>query len=496
MKLSDFTDGTADTLRNIGDAALRVTSPVIRLGVTGLARAGKTVFITSLIQNLITGGRLPFFDAVAQGRIKRAYLEPQPDDTVPRFDYEAHLDDLTATPPRWPESTRWLSQLRLTLEFEPQGAFSRLLGRRKLHIDIVDYPGEWLLDLPLLQLSFREWSASAIEQAGHESRKKHSLTWLDHISGLDPLGDADEQAAVKSASLFKEYLQACREDERAVSTLPPGRFLMPGDLEGSPALTFSPLALPDDTAAPSGSLWAMMERRFESYKAQIVKPFFRNHFARLDRQIVLVDALAAINGGRKSLDDLEQALTDILRAFRPGASSWLSSILFRRIDRILFAATKADHLHHSSHDALENILSGIMSSAIGRAEFSGAKTKALALAGIRATREATARHNGDTLPCIVGTPLKGERIGKRVFDGMEEFAIFPGDLPETTEAARDTIREAIGTQQPSARTEGANTRFIRFQPPASSGEHDVNRAALPHIRLDRAMNFLFGDKLK
>ena len=32
--------------------------PVIRLGVTGLARAGKTVFITSLVANLLDRGRM------------------------------------------------------------------------------------------------------------------------------------------------------------------------------------------------------------------------------------------------------------------------------------------------------------------------------------------------------------------------------------------------------------------------------------------------------
>ncbi|PPC86088.1 MAG: amino acid regulated cytosolic protein, partial [Hyphomicrobium sp.] len=62
-------------------------TPSVRLGVTGLARSGKTVFITSLVRNLVSGGRLPFFSADAQGRIVRAYLEPQPDDSVPRFDY-------------------------------------------------------------------------------------------------------------------------------------------------------------------------------------------------------------------------------------------------------------------------------------------------------------------------------------------------------------------------------------------------------------------------
>ena len=37
-----------------------------------------------------------------------------------------------------------------------------------------------------------------------------------------------------------------------------------------------------------------MERRYEAYKDVVVRPFFREHFARLDRQIVLVDALAAL----------------------------------------------------------------------------------------------------------------------------------------------------------------------------------------------------------
>ena len=87
-----------------------------------------------------------------------------------------------------------------------------------------------------------------------------------------------------------------------------------------------------------------------------VKPFFRDHFARLDRQIVLVDALAALNSGPAALRDLETALADVLTAFRVGRSNMLSALFRPKIDRILFAATKADHLHHLSHDRLEAIL--------------------------------------------------------------------------------------------------------------------------------------------
>ena len=64
----------------------------------------------------------------------------------------------------------------------------------------------------------------------------------------------------------------------------------------------------------------MMERRYEAYKSHVVRPFFRDHFARLDRQIVLVDTLTALNSGPAALRDLENALSDVLRAFRAGRS--------------------------------------------------------------------------------------------------------------------------------------------------------------------------------
>src|SRR6202012_2345226 len=96
------------------------------------------------------------------------------------------------------------------------------------------------------------------------------------LKGENP---ADEKAALASARLFTEYLRACRDERFAMSLLPPGRFLMPGSLAGSPALTFAPLDVPEDGSPPEGSLWAMMRRRYQSYKDIVVRPFFRDHFA-------------------------------------------------------------------------------------------------------------------------------------------------------------------------------------------------------------------------
>src|SRR5262245_52271948 len=197
-------------------------TPTVRLGVTGLARSGKTVFITALVRNLLAGGRLPFFAAMAEGRIARAYLEPQPDDRVARFAHEEHLGELARDPPHWPESTRQISQLRVTVEFTPAGLVRRALVPGRLHIDIVDYPGEWLLDLPLLDLDFAQWSGHAVSDAESRDGLSAARAWLEFLAAVDPAGPADEQLALTGTKLFTLYLQEARAPDTALVAPGPG----------------------------------------------------------------------------------------------------------------------------------------------------------------------------------------------------------------------------------------------------------------------------------
>jgi len=493
--MTSIADEARLAVGNLVDFATGLATPSVRLGVTGLSRAGKTVFITALVHNLVHGGRLPVFDAMAQGRLARAHLDPQPDDAVPRFDYEAHVEALIGKNRRWPESTRQVSELRVTLEYESATFWGRNVGPGRLHLDIVDYPGEWLLDLPLLGQSYAEWSARAVSLSRAAPRDKPAAQWHAFLATLNPDAAEDEAAARQAASLFTEYLRACRDERFSLSALPPGRFLMPGDLENSPALTFAPLDVAPDARAERGSLMAMMERRYEAYKSVVVKPFFRDHFARLDRQVVLVDALQALNAGPSAIADLEAALTEILACFRPGRSSWLSRILMRRVDRIVFAATKADHLHHRSHDRLEAILARIVQAAAERAAFAGADVDVVALASVRATREATVRRGRETLDCIVGTPQKGQRIAGETFDGQEEIAIFPGDLPADPESVFQHSESIFEVPESVSEDEAEAYRFVRFRPPPLQRTAEGLSLSLPHIRLDRTLQFLLGDRL-
>ena len=488
-KLTTFTDEAKIAFDTLMERTGSLVAPSLRLGVTGLSRAGKTVFITSLVHNLTQGGRMPLFEAHATGRIARAYLQPQPDDAVPRFQYEDHLAALVKDR-IWPDSTRAISELRLTIEYQSASSWGRMLSAGKLSIDIVDYPGEWLLDLPLLGKSYSEFSRDSFALANETAHLGFAENWLREAATVDALAPADEMTAQRLARSFTDYLRAGKSDEQALSTLPPGRFLMPGDLEGSPALTFAPLPDLPDGSFKSGSLAAMMERRYESYKTHVVKPFFREHIARLDRQIVLVDAMQAINAGGGAVRDLERALTEILACFRAGRSNMLTGLIQKRIGRILIAATKADHLHHESHNRLEAIVRRLVDRAAKNADMSGAEIDVLAMAAVRATREATVNQNGDTLPVIVGTPLKGEVIDGEVFDGETETAIFPGDLPQNAQAIFEQPEFL-----PQDRAREAPIRFVRFRPPHIKADLDGIHLSLPHIRLDRAMQFLLGDRL-
>ncbi len=470
MIIGDIADGlTRGVETTINTVSEVFFEPVVRLGVTGLSRAGKTVFITSLVANLINRGRMPALRAAADGRISSAWLQPQPDDTIARFDYESHLAAMTGPEAHWPMGTTGVSELRLSFRVRPTGLIGGMRGPRVLHLDIVDYPGEWLLDLALLDRDFATWSRETLARL---EKREFAAEFLGAIGSTDATAKLDEVVAKSLSESFTAYLNAARE--AGLSDCTPGRFILPGDLKGSPVLTFAPLP---EGRYGRGSLGREFERRFEAYKREVVKPFFRDHFARIDRQVVLVDVLGAVHSGPQAVEDMRVALSDILGAFRPGRNAFLTQLLLgNRVERILFAATKADHLHHSQHGQLTALTEALLADAKSRADFAGAATQALSIAALRATTEDQIEQGGRTLDAVRGV-LEGS--GKRA-------AFYPGSLPE------DPSRILTPARTGAEAWLDADYKIMRFAPQTlelSPGDGP------PHIRLDRAAEFLIGDRL-
>ena len=467
---SGITDGIS---RQIDGAVASVSGlffePVLRVGVTGLSRAGKTVFITGLVANLLDRGRMPQLNAQALGRIEAVYLQPQPDDTLPRFAYEDHLAAMTGDDPRWPQSTRAVSELRLSFRVKPTGLLAAFAGPRVVHVDIVDYPGEWLLDLALLDKTYSEWAEATLERI---AKRGEAADFMAIARAEDGGLRLDEPKAQALAASFTAYLLTARA--AGWSDCTPGRFLLPGDLAGSPVLTFAPLPKPADPAR--NSLWREMERRYDAYKSRVVQPFFREHFAKIDRQIVLVDVLGAIHQGPRAVEDLRRTMADVLQAFRPGVNGWLAGLLGgKRVEKILFAATKADHLHHVQHPSLTAIMQAMLREAQGRADFAGAETMAISMASLRCTVEETLARDGVNLDAVRG----------RLADGRQ-VAMYPGQLP------LDPTRLLAPARGGAASWLDADYGLMGFVPARSSLKPGEGP---PHIRLDRAAEFLIGDRL-
>lgn len=468
MGLTSITDTIGRTLGGVtSTVADTFGDTTIRLGVTGLSRAGKTVFITSLVANMLERGRMTQLQAVAGGSVKSVYLQPQPDDTIPRFDYETHLAAILGQTPHWPQSTSAVSELRLSMRVQPQGMLSGITGPRTVHLDIIDYPGEWLLDLVLLDQDYDTW---ALDTLARIKDRPMAQSYLAQVAQTDVDQKFSDPVARALADSYGAYLNEARES--GFSDCTPGRFLLPGELAGSPALTFAPLP---QGAQTRGGLRREMSRRYEAYKSRVVRPFFRNHFSKLDRQIVLVDVLGALANGPGAMRDLRRTLSELLSAFRPGRNAFLSQLLLgKRVDRILFAATKADHLHHSQHAALTGLMAALTADARDRAQFAGAQTQAMSVSALRCTVEDEVTQNGVATPVVLG----------RLKDTGRQVAFHPGDLPNDPTRVLNTQGDTWPFGDITAADFAPAVQSLR----AGDGP--------PHIRLDRAMEFLIGDRLR
>jgi len=424
----------------------RLIDRQLRLAITGLRRSGKTVFTTSFVHHLVSAHDLPFLNAAHQGRLIGAKARDFGRDAFP---YQQFLSAMQGAPPRWPEPTERLTELRLDIQYRTNGWIGGLLAPyQTFEVDIIDYPGEWLLDLPLLQQDYSQFSAAALDMLGAGVRADAARAWrssLDH-------GSVDELI-----ERYRDFLATCQR-ELSLAFIQPGRLVHDFE-EIKHSHAFCPL--------PAGHRFEVeMRQRFERYLTELVKPFFTEHFSTFDRQIVLVDLFTCLNEGPEHFLDTQRALRVILDSFSYGRNSWFRRLFAPRIEKVLFAASKADHVAANQHANLKQLLELMVEPAMLRARAEGIDFDVLALSAVRATDTVKTEYQGQTLSCVRGR-LKREH---------RETVIFPGEIPSELPNAADWASGIF--------------RFREFAPrslkPGAVGQH---------IRLDQAIEFALGDKL-
>jgi len=168
-----------------------------KIAITGLSRAGKTLFITSLIDQLLHQNRLSSIRASTSPF--KVTIKP-PLSNIKRFDYYTLIDTLK-NGHIWPNSTDEISHI--VLKFESKSRFS-FLGSSTFTIELIDYPGEWLLDLTLLKLNYREWSEKSISWLKSIDDTK-AKEYLQTIASLNE-NTFDKEVQERLYTQYKELL--------------------------------------------------------------------------------------------------------------------------------------------------------------------------------------------------------------------------------------------------------------------------------------------------
>lgn len=502
---TSFSDAVAMGARGYAQASSSVDSLVnedhIRLAVTGLSRAGKTVFITSLIQNLLALGQrrntLPMITrrlttTAGVNRLRSVTVLSAGAALLPSFDQTRNFAALAADPPAWPNPTTDLAQISLAIEVERKSSFGKRLGTRRLRLDILDYPGEWLLDLPMLDQSFATWSAGTLKLLRQPPRRECSEAFLAFLAMQRPEDRVEDSIVRRGHELFSEALEACRS-RHGLRYLQPGRFICPGPRSDAPFMWFFPLESSQSTPG-YGTVGALLEERFEAYKRDMRLSFFDSHFAAFNRQIMLVDVLGALYLGKAAFEDTARAIQELGRALRYGTNGMAEAVgagmlrgasqllpvafglgagtagqgVSSRIERAVFVATKADHVPAVQRDNLQNLLRDLATGGDREAIRAGVRVSYEVAASILSTQDGTGRSEGRPVQVVQGVKL-GEST-------VRSFHV--GDVPSAIPPESFWAERYLDLPV--------------FRPPPI----DANgQAGIPHLNLDRVLDAAIGELL-
>lgn len=432
----------------------------VRIGVTGLAKAGKTALLTSLAGNLLAAGAglpaLPALSARLAGRSLRVTLAPAGADALPRFDYPAHLAQLAADPPAWPARTNAVSLLALDLEIGRAG-YAFALPPKRLRLEVLDYPGEWLLDLPLLGRDFAAWSQATLRRL---EKRAEAADFLSFLHGLPAAAPRDETLAATGHRLYREALRHLREGP-GLSLLQPGRFLMPAPGPEPPWMLFFP-------HPGNGKLAGLLRERFDRYRAEVRRDLAAPVFGGIERLVVLADLLSALHAGADAFADAAAALSAVAGALRwRRALPWLPAPLaallpgLGGISRVAFVASKADHVAERQRGNLAALVASLTAAP-------RVPSRAFAVASVRCTEDVVWTLEGRPVSAVRGRVAGEARAGRS----------YPGEVPDRPPGPEFWAHPFLSLPD-----------FEPMRLPLGG------RGGVPHIGMDTLLDFLLGDVL-
>ena len=405
-----------------------------RVGITGSARSGKTVFLMSLISHLEKGKltlalnekqvttrkfrRVPcnpgWLDAeVIESAGLRKFFRGEKNE----FDYDGLISHL-ARAKEWPEKT--IDNFFYRCRFERSDV--KLTGTE---IEFFDFPGERVADVTMIGKDYAEWSERMLQTIANEpAKKQHAADFLESTR-RDVLVEADliERYKDALARLILDFHPLISPSTFLVDTdgieatgstpeeiiAGTARAVAKPRFSGLRDAEFVPLPLTQKQKQPE--LFKKFADRYQRYQREVVNPFTRNLLA-CHNLVFLIDISDILGSGDQKYNDIHLLIKELLnyidqgmgffRRLCRGSKNLVSKLYGLKsgwIESIAFVASKADKVHPVDRDKLVPLLRDLAQPLVDNSELAG-KAEFLPCISVLSTE---APNEDDQL--LVGRPI-------------------------------------------------------------------------------------------
>lgn len=380
---SDFVDDFIDE---------QIATDVHNIAITGLSRSGKSMLFTSLIIQLNeraqvkSGGlhTLPLLKSLPMDSVERFEILPILGEAL--FPIADCIEALESQ--QWPAATDQIYGFELKVTSKQPARLKKLLGRSHqiTTFRFYDYPGEWLTDLPMLDLTFVQWCHQVTAQQTTEPQKSLAAEWLNYLEAFNFDLMPTESSVKELVTRYRHYLVTAKA--AGISMLQPGGYLLEKTPYNWQQSGFVPL--PAKITCDLKHPWMqLMSTNFTAYQVTWLEKLKQTYFSDFDSQIILVDLFEGLKHSRQHLMQLKESLSNLAGIFIKG-QSWFQKLIGKpAISKVAFVATKVDLIPRSQMANLLALLKDVSSGARSKFEEQEITFDHFLLSSIRVTKEST-----------------------------------------------------------------------------------------------------------
>ncbi|MDP2535457.1 YcjX family protein [Alteromonas stellipolaris] len=338
-----------------------------RFTITGLSRSGKSMLFTSLMTMLKSRSEegyacMPLLRYLPPSQVE--FMRIEPIDGYKPFPLEENMDALASG--RWPEATEEAYGFKLVVRLTQTMSIKRhLLPHTDIVFEFIDYPGEWITDIPMLGKTYAQWSDSAWAQLSSGPQQHFANEWKTVVNAFDFEQLPTQENINALVSAYRHYLVVAKKN--GISLLQPGSFLLDSSDFDWQQLGFAPLpsSITSDVSHP---WYKVFDAHFTRFQKDWLTPLKQSVFRETDKQIILVDLFEGLNHSRQHLYQLKETLSHLADTFVYGQTGWFARNVMRKeaIGRVAFVATKADLIPVSERENLLSLLKQVTEGARAR----------------------------------------------------------------------------------------------------------------------------------